>query len=809
MSFIEIVRKSIEYGSVIANTQTLAEIVPYTRTIDDQTLRAKNGMILSIIRIDGFCHQNADPGQIDQMANIRNGLIRSLNDSRFAVYSHIIRRRTSPQAEGTFDNDFCATLNRRYMEGLGQTRMYVNEMYLTVIRRPFQGKVGQATSLGQKLRRLAGADISHDDRQEREELQDHVNKIVKGLSPFGARVLKATVRNGTVYSEPLEFLAQLLNGATPIAMALPRMPLDEYLPTRRITFGRKSLELRGAVDSQTRFGSIISVKEYPPYTSAGFTDLLLRVPGEFIVTQSFSLMDRAPALEEIRKVQRLVSQSDERGTSLQDAIIFAANEISSQSSVMGHHHMTVMPLGATLKEMELCVQAVTQQMEISGLVAVREDLNMRAAFFAQLPCNFSDIARSAMISSRNFCHMASFHNFATGKATGNHWGPAIALLQTTSMTPYYFNFHRDKVGSFTVNGSTGAGKTALMSFLVAQSNRLSPRPRVAFFDKDRGAEIFIRACGGRYEILEPGVPTGFNPLQLEGTPGDRTFLYNLLRLLVRPRDARVTLSAEQDKILANAVTRIFDTPVEERYFSNIAQLLRGREEASHDDLAARFEVWTGQNGWLFNNPVDLWPAGKADSNAGIIGFDMTKILDNEDVRSAALGYIFHRIEGMLDGTPLMLFIDEGWKLLNDDTFSAFVNDKLKTIRKQHGIVGLGTQSARDFTQARNAHTILEQTPTNIFFPDDKADEESYLGRFRLSQAEYEWVLRTPKTSRQFLIKHGADSVVATLDLGAMPDMIKVLSGDVNTIQECEDLRARYGDDPAVWLPIFCGWRNEP
>ena len=59
----------------------------------------------------------------------------------------------------------------------------------------------------------------------------------------------------------------------------------------------------------------------------------------------------------------------------------------------------------------------------------------------------------------------------------------------------------------------------------------------------------------------------------------------------------------------------------------------------------------------------------------------------------------------MDGTPMMMFIDEGWKILNDDKFSGFVTDKLKTIRKLNGIVGFGTQSAKDIVASKMAHTL--------------------------------------------------------------------------------------------------------
>ena len=123
---------------------------------------------------------------------------------------------------------------------------------------------------------------------------------------------------------------------------------------------------------------------------------------------------------------------------------------------------------------------------------------------------------------------------------------------------------------------------------------------------------------------------------------------------------------------------------------------------------------------------------------------MTKVLDDEDVRTAALGYIFHRIEGMMDGAPMMLFIDEGWKILNDDKFAAFLNDKLKTIRKLNGIVGFGTQSAKDIVRSLMGHTLLEQTPTNIFFPNPKADHLTAMSKdFKLSERELRMGARIP------------------------------------------------------------------
>ena len=786
------------FGAIAKREKRVASHVPYLRHVDERTICTADGVLMSIAKFTGFCFQTADQSQINARYAGRNTFVRALNDSRFACWSHIIRRETHAQIGGDFDNPFCAALDRTYMDGLHSQKMYVNEHYLSVLRRGFQGKVGVIDSLAKALRSASGIKAEAIDREARRELREVMNNLETEFSAYGAKVLEVEDRPDGVFSQPCEFLTQLLNGGIAWPRRLPRMGLDSYLPTARVTFGRKAMEFRGAAESETRFGAMISIREYPSYSGPGMLDGLLRINGEFIVSQSFAIEDRAPVLEEVARVERRIAGSDEAGTEVEDSIHIARNELTSGRTVLGKHHLTVLCLGKTIAAMERCVQDVTKELQNFGITVVREDLNAEPCFWAQLPGNFSYIARSARISSKNFVGFTSLHNFAVGKATGNRWGPALSVLQTTSATPYYFNFHRLQVGSFTWVGPTGSGKTVALLFMVCQMMRVHARPRVAFFDVDRGGEVAIWALGGRYEVLEPGVPTGFNPLQLPGSEADKKFVNDLLRFLVRPADGS-ELKAEQKRIIDDAVVQIFSIDMRDRKFSDVSMLLRGKERLGHDDMASRFELWLGSRGWLFNNPVDAWSAG-----TGIFGFDMTKILDDPELRTAALGYIFHRIEGLINGDPLAVVIDEGWKIAQDPVAAAFLIDKLKTIRKENGLVGFVTQSAKDIMSAKIAHTLLEQTPTNVFFPNPKADDDSYLNGFKLSLRELEWVRTTLPESRQFLIKHDQDSVIARLDLSHMPQFVKVLSGNEKLAIECAELRKLHGDDPKAWLPHFCG-----
>ena len=313
-----------------------------------------------------------------------------------------------------------------------------------------------------------------------------------------------------------------------------------------------------------------------------------------------------------------------------------------------------------------------------GLIAIREDLNSEACFWAQMPGNFAFIARKSEISSRNFAGYASLHNFPQGKMSGNYWGDCVTMLETTSGTPYAFNFHHHDLGNFTVIGPSGTGKTVVLCFLMAQAQRF--KPFSVFFDKDRGAEIFIRAIGGQYSVIRPGHPTGFNPLQIEDSPVNRAFLRTWLGQLGRPLDGSALSSTDQG-IVSDAIEANFDIPFEKRRLSVLQELFLGHETQSAESLAARMRPWwgEGERAWLFDNETDTLTFDKRTT-----GFDLTYILDDQIGRPPTLMYLAHRVDQALTGQRAIIFFDEAWKGLKDPFVAARIEDWERTIRNARG-----------------------------------------------------------------------------------------------------------------------------
>ncbi|AOL95467.1 VirB4 family type IV secretion/conjugal transfer ATPase [Porphyrobacter sp. LM 6] len=763
--------------------------LPYARHIDDVTIQTRDGLLMQTIRLGGLLFETADSAELNYRAGLRDAMLRTLGSSRFAIYHHVVRRRADAALRPVTADDFAARLDSRWQERLGGKLLYVNELFVTIIRRPLQGRIGIAdrmrSLISGKSRRNAGQIAA-----EKHALDRAREALMASLSAYEPQVLSIYDTPEGKRSEPLEFLSCLFN-ADLRPIALPHGDLGHFIPARRVSFGQDCVELGPAGPLARRFVAMVSIKDYPGATFPGMFDELYRLPFELQVTQSFAMVERAAALGQMNLALRRMRSAEDEALSLRDELTYAKDEVAAGRAGFGEHHSSIAVHADDLRQLENNVAEVIALLADLGINAVREDIALEPAFWAQFPGNFRYIGRRGLVSTTNFAGLASLHNFPVGRAQGNHWGEAVTLFETTAAGPYFFNFHRADLGNFTVIGPSGSGKTVVLNFLLAQARRFSPR--IIFFDKDRGAELFIRAIGGQYDRLRPDAPSGLNPLQLDDTPANRQFLIEWLTLL-----AGGATSAELDQI-RDAIDTSYAQPASRRRLRYLVELFRGGARPEPDDLHARLRPWwgEGERAWLFDNERDL-----TDLAADTVGFDMTAILDDSVSRTPAMFYFFHRVEQRLDGTPAIIVIDEGWKALDDDIFVRRIKDWEKTIRKRNGVVGFATQSASDALESKIASAIIEQAATQIFMINPKARAEDYINGFGLSRHEFDLVRTLPDSAHCFLIRHGRESVVARLDLSGESDILTILSGRESTVRMFDELVTRTGPDPANWLHLL-------
>lgn len=769
--------------------------LPYARHVTDQIIALDTQALMLCFQLDGASFETADPAQLNDWHRRLNHAWRNIATDQLAVWHHLVRREHHGYPAGRFRSAFAAALDSRYQARLGAQRLFVNDLFLTLVLHPARHTTGHLGAWASRRRTPAEA-MAWQDQQVRV-LEDAGRDLVQHLSRYGPQPLSLYQHQGLWFSEPLEMIKLVLTGS-PERVPLVRGHLGSALCDARLIFGREALEIRSA--AHARYGAMFGVKEYPATTQPGLWNGLLSTPFPLVVSQSFSFLSK-PAARAVmeRKQNQMLSARDRAASQISD-LGEGLDDLISNRFVMGDHQASVLVYGETPDDLADHLSKTRAILADSGLVTAREDLALEAAFWAQFPGGFARRVRPAAITSRNFAALAPFHTHPAGKAHGNHWGPAVALLRTSAGSPFHFNFHVADLGHTFICGPSGSGKTVVQNFMLAQLEKFGAQQ--VFIDKDRGAELFVRACGGSYLTLRNGQPTGFAPFKALGAnAAERVFLGQLVRRLVATTDRG--LSPQDERAIDEAIVALAVLPPPQRSLSALRVLLGQRDAAG---IGARLEKWRhGQShGWVLDNEVDALAFAPR-----FLGFDITQLLDNDEVRTPVMMYLFQRLLSLVDGRRLVIDIDEFWKALGDEAFRGLAQDGLKTFRKQNAMMVFGTQSPADVLRSPIAHTILEQCATKIFLPNPHANLHDYVEGFGLSRREFHLVREglTPE-SRQFLIKQGLNAVVAELSLDGMGDDLAILSGRTETTDLLDQIRAVHGDDPALWMAPFQQQRRQ-
>jgi len=780
-------KEKIAKGEVSA-----AHFIPYKCHWNSDTILTHKEELVRVIKIKGFAFETADDIDVDLKKNARNNLLKGMASGNFSLYFHTIRRKEKGFPDGEMPDQFSKRLNDEWAAKHSDSRCYINEHYLTIVRGADKSGVAVLEHMAKKLQhRTDKTSWENYMREAFDELEEMTERILNGFGNYGARLLGIVESEGGITSELLEFFARIVNCGSAQPMTVPLGEISHHLPINRLYFGKKSIEVHAA--TAIKYAGIVAIKEYRPSTHAGVFDAFMQMPFELVISQSFSFINRMVAISSMQLQQRRLVQSEDVAVSQIREIDQALDSAMSGEFGFGQHHMTILCVEDTPKALESALSLAVVELSNVGITGVRERMNLEPAFWAQLPCNQEYMARRSVVNTLNIAAFASFHNYPSGKRKKNHWGNAVTVLNTVSGTPYFFSFHVRDVGHTMIVGPTGAGKTVLLTFLCAQAQKF--RGRLFFFDKDRGAEIFVRAIRGRYMTPDASKISGFNPFQLPDTNENRSFLIEFLKALVSV-GINGPLPAHEVERINEAVAGNYKLPQEQRRLRNIAPFMG---LGGPGTLANRLAMWhsDGSHAKLFDNEVDL-----IDFNSSrVFGIEMGQILGDKMAIAPVLLYLFHRIQNSLHGEPTMIVLDEAWALIDNPVFAPKIKDWLKVLRKLNTFVVFATQSVEDAAKSSISDTLVQQTATQIFLPNLKATAV-YREVFMLSEREFNLVKTTDPSTRFFLVKQDNDGVIARVDLSGMEEVVRVLSARADTVVLLDDIIEEVGEDPDDWLPIY-------
>ncbi|QGM99874.1 conjugal transfer protein TrbE [Methylocystis parvus] len=370
-----------------------------------------------------------------------------------------------------------------------------------------------------------------------------------------------------------------------------------------------------------------------------------------------------------------------------------------------------------------------------------ETVNALEAWLGSLPGHVYANVRQPPVSTLNLAHMIPLSAVWAGPLRDEHLNaPPLFLARTEGSTPFRFSLHVGDVGHTLVVGPTGAGKSVLLALMALQFRRYE-RSQVFVFDFGGSARAAVLAMGGSWHDLGGALsedalePVALQPLANVVEAAERSWAAEWIAAILARENVGVTPEVKEH--IWSALSSLASAPAHERTLTGLSILL----QSNSLKRALKPYCLGGPHGRLLDSEVEH--LGDADiqcfETEGLIG---------SAAAPAVLSYLFHRIEGRLDGSPTLLIIDEGWLALDDPGFSAQLREWLKTLRKKNASVVFATQSLADIETSPIAPAIVESCPTRIFLPNERAIEPQILSiyrRFGLNDRQIEIITRaTPK-----------------------------------------------------------------
>ncbi|MFP5454329.1 MAG: conjugal transfer protein TrbE, partial [Alphaproteobacteria bacterium] len=726
---------------------SLADFLPWVALVGPGVVLNKDGSFQRTARFRGPDLDSATPAELVAVTSRLNNALRRLG-SGWAVFVEAQRTAAQAYPQSRFPDPVSALVDRERREQFREEGAHFeSDYYLTLLWMPPPEEAARAEGWLYEGKASTGVDPkelvkSFADRT------DRVLHLVEGFMPEAAWLDDAAT---------LTYLHSTVSTKTQ-RVRVPETPvyLDALLADEPLTGGLEPM--LGAHHLRT-----LTITGFPTATFPGLLDELNRQAFPYRWSTRAIMLDKTDATKQLSKIRRQWFAKRKSVAAILKEVMTNEQSVlmdSDASNKAADADMALQELGADHAGIAYVTATVTVWDRDPALAAEKlrlvekviqgrdftctiEGMNALEAWLGSLPGHVYANVRQPPISTLNLAHLIPLSAVWAGAERDEHFGDAPLLYgKTEGSTPFRLSLHVGDVGHSLIVGPTGAGKSVLLALMALQFRRYKGSQIFAF---DFGGSIRAAALGmgGDWQDLggalhaEEGdsAAVALPPLARIDNAGERAWAAEWLAAMLAGEGMVIDPAAKEH--LWSALTSLASAPLAERTLTGLAVLLQSQE------LKQALAPYLIGGPWGRLLDAEQERLGEASVQAfeteGLIGASSA---------AAVLAYLFHRIEGRLDGSPTMIIIDEGWLVLDSPAFAAQLREWLKTLRKKNASVIFATQTLADIETSAIAPAIIESCPTRIFLPNERAAEPQIARvyeRFGLNDRQIEILSRaTPK-----------------------------------------------------------------
>jgi type IV secretion/conjugal transfer VirB4 family ATPase len=749
------------------STTQLADFLPWAALVDEGIVLNKDGSFQRTAKFRGPDLDSAVPAELVGVAGRLNNALRRLG-SGWAVFVEAQRHPASQYPEGYFPDVASALVDvERRAEFEQEGAHYESNYFLTFLYLPPPEEPGRAERF---LYEGRDRNIEADAHEVQRGFVDRTERVLGLVEGFMPEI------GWLDDEETLSYLHSTISTKRQL-VRVPEIPmyLDAVLADQPLIGGLEPM----LGNSHLR---VLTVVGFPTVTTPGILDELNRLAFAYRWSTRAIMLDKTDATRLLTKIRRQWFAKRKSIAAILKEVM--TNEASTLLDTDAHNK--AMDADAALQELGSdaigqafitatatvwdddprvadeklrLVEKVIQGRDFTCMV---ESVNAVEAWLGSLPGHAYANVRQPPVSTLNLAHMIPLSAVWAGPERDEHLGaPPLFFARTEGATPFRFSLHVGDVGHTLVVGPTGAGKSVLLALMALQFRRY-PHAQVFAFDFGGSIRAAALAMGGDWHDLggalsdETNEPVALQPLALIDDAAERGWAAEwIANILARET---IVITPEAKDHLWSALSSLASAPVSERTLTGLSVLLQSQT------LKRALQPYClgGPYGRLLDAEAER--LGEAEVQA----FE-TEGLIGTGAAPAVLAYLFHRIEGRLDGRPTLLIVDEGWLALDDRGFAGQLREWLKTLRKKNASVIFATQSLSDIDSSAIAPAIIESCPTRLFLPNERAIEPQITAiyrRFGLNDRQIEILARaTPK--RDYYCQSRRGNRLFELGLGAV------------------------------------------
>ena len=735
----------LNLGEYRNKPQGLADFLPWAALVGEGVVLNKDGSFQRTARFRGPDLDSATPAELVATTGRLNNALRRLG-SGWAIFVEAQRRPAGAYPTSAFPDpisDLVDFERRSQFEEAGAH--YESAYYLTLVWLPPAEDAARAEAWLYEGREKSGADS----REQLAGFVDRTDRVLNQVEGFMPEVEWL----GDV--ETLTYLhATISTRRHRVRVPETPMHLDAILIDEPLTGG---LEPRlGKAHLRT-----LTVMGFPSQTWPGLLDDLNRLAFDYRWVTRAICMDKTDAARVLGRIRRqwfakrksIAAMLKEIMTNEASALMdsdaankavdadLALQELGSDLVGTAYVTATVTVWHDDPRIADERLRLVEKVIQGRDFTCMTERVNAIEAWLGSLPGQVYANVRQPPISTLNLAHMMPFSAVWAGPERDEHFNaPPLFLAKTEGSTPFRFSLHVGDVGHTLVVGPTGAGKSVLLALMALQFRRYE-KPQVFAFDFGGSIRAAALAMGGDWHDLggflvdDVVEPVALQPLARIDAADERAWAAEWIAAILARE--KVVVTPEVKEHLWSALQNLASAPAAERTLTGLSILLQSQP------LKQALKPYCVGGPWGRLLDAEVERIGEADIQA----FE-TEGLIGTGAAAAVLSYLFHRIEGRLDGRPTLLIIDEGWLALDDDGFAGQLREWLKTLRKKNASVIFATQSLADIDGSAIAPAIIESCPTRLFLPNERALEPQIAAiyrRFGLNDRQIEILSRaTPK-----------------------------------------------------------------